>query len=369
MTACSPCSPPPEPCRAGPGWIVRGEVGRDARAGRGRRRRWLTLGTASAYPFRPTMSPRTSPSSRGLVRRWPPTCCSTARWCCSTVASRAPRRWPRRLHHGHRRAHRARPARHVHGLRRAAPLRGAAARPPAGTSAGPPWSGWTPSAAPHARRLSPTLHRTGPHAAGRDGGAGAGGGRREAGARRGTGRAERSAGWVTVAHRRSQACAWSGGWRPERAGGAGRIGALLLGVPGPARAGLRRPASGPGWAGTAVQRAAHRRGWRPSRRRSRRSRRSPATGPTRRACTLVRAGRSSPRSPTSGGRTAGRLRQPVLRGDARRRGAPRTSVRGNPADRTPGPITARSLVRSSRAGAGWRRTLEKGATDRGATRR
>lgn len=39
----------------------------------------------------------------------------------------------------------------------------------------------------------------------------------------------RSQGWTTVAHRRSQACL-VGGWRPERTG-AGRIGALLVGVP------------------------------------------------------------------------------------------------------------------------------------------
>ena len=41
----------------------------------------------------------------------------------------------------------------------------------------------------------------------------------------------RSADWVKVAHRHSQSCL-VGGWRPER-NGESRIGALLLGVPGP----------------------------------------------------------------------------------------------------------------------------------------
>lgn len=60
----------------------------------------------------------------------------------------------------------------------------------------------------------------------------------------------RSPDWVKVAHRHAQSCV-VGGWRPERGHG-GRIGALLLGVPGPdglAFAGR----VGSGLAGTAVQ--------------------------------------------------------------------------------------------------------------------
>lgn len=60
----------------------------------------------------------------------------------------------------------------------------------------------------------------------------------------------RSPDWVKVAHRYSQSCL-VGGWRPERGSG-GRIGALLLGVPGPD--GLQFAGRvGSGLAGTAVQ--------------------------------------------------------------------------------------------------------------------
>ncbi|WP_224387590.1 non-homologous end-joining DNA ligase [Pseudonocardia sp. ICBG1293] len=64
----------------------------------------------------------------------------------------------------------------------------------------------------------------------------------------------RSPDWVKIAHRHSQSCV-VGGWKPERGGGpggAGRIGALLLGVPGPD--GLEFAGRvGSGLAGTAVQ--------------------------------------------------------------------------------------------------------------------
>ncbi|MEV1292913.1 non-homologous end-joining DNA ligase [Pseudonocardia sp. NPDC049635] len=60
----------------------------------------------------------------------------------------------------------------------------------------------------------------------------------------------RSPDWVKVAHRHSQSCL-VGGWRPERTSGK-RIGALLLGVPGPG--GLEFAGRvGSGLAGTAVQ--------------------------------------------------------------------------------------------------------------------
>ncbi|MBC3194238.1 DNA ligase [Pseudonocardia sp. C8] len=60
----------------------------------------------------------------------------------------------------------------------------------------------------------------------------------------------RSPDWVKVAHRHSQSCL-VGGWRPER-GGSSRIGALLLGVPGPD--GLEFAGRvGSGLAGAAVQ--------------------------------------------------------------------------------------------------------------------
>ncbi|SFN95844.1 bifunctional non-homologous end joining protein LigD [Pseudonocardia ammonioxydans] len=60
----------------------------------------------------------------------------------------------------------------------------------------------------------------------------------------------RSPDWVKVAHRHSQSCL-VGGWRPEK-GGRARIGALLLGVPGPD--GLEFAGrAGSGLAGSAVQ--------------------------------------------------------------------------------------------------------------------
>ncbi|WP_084796287.1 non-homologous end-joining DNA ligase [Pseudonocardia asaccharolytica] len=62
----------------------------------------------------------------------------------------------------------------------------------------------------------------------------------------------RSPSWVKVSHRYTQSLL-VGGWRPER-GGAARIGALLLGVPGP-DGGLRYAGRvGSGLAGGAVQR-------------------------------------------------------------------------------------------------------------------
>ncbi|MBN9795904.1 non-homologous end-joining DNA ligase [Pseudonocardia alni] len=61
----------------------------------------------------------------------------------------------------------------------------------------------------------------------------------------------RSPDWVKIAHRHSQSCV-VGGWKPERSGAAGRIGALLLGVPGPD--GLEFAGRvGSGLAGAAVQ--------------------------------------------------------------------------------------------------------------------
>ncbi|MBP2364489.1 non-homologous end-joining DNA ligase [Pseudonocardia parietis] len=63
----------------------------------------------------------------------------------------------------------------------------------------------------------------------------------------------RSPDWVKVAHRHSQSCL-VGGWRPEKgaAGGRPRIGALLLGVPGPD--GLEFAGrAGSGLGGTAMQ--------------------------------------------------------------------------------------------------------------------
>lgn len=66
----------------------------------------------------------------------------------------------------------------------------------------------------------------------------------------------RSPDWVKVTHQHTQVCV-VGGWRPERSS-AGRIGALLLGLPD--GAGLRYVGKvGSGLAGTAVQRVLHER--------------------------------------------------------------------------------------------------------------
>ncbi len=66
----------------------------------------------------------------------------------------------------------------------------------------------------------------------------------------------RSPSWIKVTHRHTQACV-VGGWRPERSS-AGRIGALLLGIPdggGPGGGGLRYAGRvGSGLAGELVQR-------------------------------------------------------------------------------------------------------------------
>ncbi|MHA6628377.1 non-homologous end-joining DNA ligase [Pseudonocardia sichuanensis] len=116
----------------------------------------------------------------------------------------------------------------------------------------------------------------------------------------------RSPGWTKVTHRQTQACV-VGGWRPER-NSAGRIGALLLGVPD--GDGLRYTGRvGSGLAGELVQRVL--------RERLVETGAPPFTGPLPRAettgarwcepLTVVEVGHS-------GWTDGGRLRQPVFRG-------------------------------------------------------
>ncbi len=67
----------------------------------------------------------------------------------------------------------------------------------------------------------------------------------------------RSPGWVKTAHQHTQVCV-VGGWRAERSS-AGRIGALLLGMPGPDGALRYAGKVGSGLTGTSAQRALHER--------------------------------------------------------------------------------------------------------------